>query len=207
MKKIIDISNCNAFNIDWIPNINAGIIIENPSLGVRVLHYAIYDNSGKFKYDTIAISEKKGGCIVVITNQNKQIGLIREYRPIPDKNFLSCVRGYNEQDIDVFENAKKEVYEETGISNVLNINKLGIVYPNTAYFVNPIEVFHAVVDSTNGSDSHKRCREEEGISEFAFYSRTDVLDKIKNRNIECQMSLSALMLHFSNNFFTNDQTH
>lgn len=183
----------------WKQTRKHGIILQNKKMGIDVFHYSIVDDKNRFLYDTIGISEPIGGCLIVIVDQNGALGLIKEYRPIPDKVFISCVRGFNEGKLPPEELVKKEVYEETSIDTVSSVTELGLVYQNTTYFINPLTVYLACVDVHNTKTDlgeHDSARAE-GISSITFYAQNDIRSMIARNEIQCQMTLSALMLYFA----------
>ncbi|HOV17042.1 MAG TPA: hypothetical protein PLF50_06075 [Candidatus Cloacimonadota bacterium] len=183
----------------WKQTRKKGILLQNKKMGIDIYHYTIKDEKDKVMYDTIGISEPTGGCIIVLVNQNGDLGLINQYRPIPDKIFISCIRGFNEDHLIPDAIVKKELMEEANIRSITLIKQLGIVYPNTTYFINPISVYLVCVetlDTLTDLKSHVSARVE-GISSITYYTKESVWNMIAQNEIQCQMTLSALMLYFS----------
>lgn len=188
-------------NFSWKSHIERGIVFENSNLGTSILYYGICNKEDKLLYDTIAIREREGNSVVIILNQTGEIGLLYEYRPIPDKYFYSCVRGFaNEKETGVM-TAVREMFEEAGNFDIVNTKSLGQIYQNTTFFEVPINVFLIEVTyfekKGNVNNKLKKNQNEEMIESFQFYNTEEVLNMIRLNKIQCQITLSALMLFFS----------
>ena len=188
-------------NFGWRSHIDKGIVLENSSLGTSIRYYGLCSQDDKLLYDTIAIREREGNSVVIITNQNGEIGLLYEYRPIPDKYFHSCVRGFaNEKETGVM-TAIREMFEEAGNFDIIKTKSLGLIYQNTTFFEVPINVFLIEVTyfekKETVNNKLKKNQNEEMIESFHFYNTVEVLNMIRLNTIQCQITLSALMLFFS----------
>lgn len=187
-------SNNNKFG--WSSNKDQGIVLENKNLGIQIYYYGLFNEKGDFSYDTIGINERKGNSVVVIIDQNKNLGLLKEYRPIPDKEFISCVRGFSNEGENAIKTAIRELQEEVGDLEIVSNISLGEVYHNTTFFQTPVQVFLVNVISRRTKLS---VNNHEMILNFHFYKPNEVLNLINSNKIKCQITLSALMLYFSSN--------
>ena len=116
---------------------------------------------------------------------------------MPDKYFLSCPRGFsdfkNEKRLDV---ALREVREEVGEFEVIEIIDLGNIYQNTTFFLKPIGVvlIKLKINREIEIDFHQK---SEDIEKVIFYKSEDVMKMIRDGKIECVITLGALVKYFS----------
>lgn len=191
------LSQGNPIRLDWESNTNEGIIIRNKKLGVTLCHYAVLDENNNFKYDTFGIEERESNCISIVLNQKKEICLLKEYRFMPGKYFLSCPRGFseskNEKRLDC---ALREVKEEVGDFKIIEIVDLGDLYQNTTFFIRPIGVILIKLEINKKIETSKS-QESEDIKGVEFFKPEEVQKMIKEGKIECLMTLGALSKYFS----------
>ncbi len=203
-KAILDIkakqkllSQGNSIRFDWDSNTNEGIVLRNEKLGVTLYHYAVLDENDNFKYDTFGIEEREGNCISIVLNQKNEICLLKEYRFMPGKYFLSCPRGFsdfqNEKRIDC---ALREVKEEVGDFKIIEIIDLGVLYQNTTFFMKQIGVILLKIEINKNIEINKS-QESEDIKGVEFFKPEAVQKMIKEGKIECLMTLGALSKYFS----------
>jgi 8-oxo-dGTP pyrophosphatase MutT (NUDIX family) len=182
-----------AFNgqkvFDWeYGDEKSNIALENRKLNVKFLRYYITSPDGKILYDTIAISESKTNTVVVIVNERNDIGLIREWRPVPARWFWACVRGFGDPgDKDNLATAKREMIEEIGSCRVLRSRKIGSIYQNTTFYENPIGIVLLEVQESRGEP-----KLESGIDELRFFPPGDVKKMISTGEIDDVLTVSAL---------------
>ena len=181
----------------WESDVDKGTLIKNAQMGVNIYHYAVFDTNNNFKYDTIGIEERDGNCVSVVLNQENEICLLKEYRFMPDKYFLSCPRGFsdfqNEKRIDC---ALREVREEVGDFRIIDTVDLGNLYQNTTFFVKPIGVEVVKIEINKKIEINEN-QQSEDIIDVAFY-KPDVIKRMINEGkIECLITLGALLKYFS----------
>lgn len=202
-KKILDLetkqelSTVESTKFDWETDFENGIIIRNKKLGLNINYYAVFDENDKFSYDTFGIEERDGNTVAVVLNQYNELCLLKEHRFMPDKYFLSCPRGFsdfkNEKRLDV---ALREVREEVGEFEVIEIIDLGSIYQNTTFFLKPIGVvlIKLKINRDIEIDFHQM---SEDIEKVIFYKPEDVMKMIRDGKIECVITLGALVKYFS----------
>jgi hypothetical protein len=174
---------------DWLYGKNdSNVILENRKLNVQILRYHITSPDGKVLYDTISIREPKTNSVTVIKNEQNQIGLIKEYRPVPAKWFWACVRGFGvPDDEDNLGTAKREMIEEIGNCTIINSKKIGILFQNTTFYEIPVGIV-----LLNVKESNNKIDLENGIVEFRFFSIKDIKKMISNGEVEDLFTISAL---------------
>ena len=188
----------------WESDVDKGVLIKNTQMGVNIYQYAVFDTNNDFKYDTIGIEEREGNCVSVVLNQENEICLLKEYRFMPDKYFLSCPRGFSDsQDEKRLDCALREVREEIGDFGIVETVDLGNLYQNTTFFLKPIGVVVVKID-VNKKIEISKDQQSEDIIGVAFY-KTEVIKKMINEGkIECLITLGALSKYFS--YIENKQT-
>jgi hypothetical protein len=187
------IKNNEKFPFSWkTGNLNTNIILEHEKLNVQLLRYLVTSATGEIMYDGLAIKESPNNAVTVIRNQDKEIGLIWEWRPIPAKWFWACVRGYSDpKDQGSLAVGKRELIEEIGDCRIINAKRIGSIYQNTAYFENPTSLVLLDVEINSIKLSH-----EEGITDFNFFSKDIIFEMIRENTIEDTFTLSALLKYF-----------
>lgn len=188
----------------WESDVDKGILIKNAQMGVNIYHYAVFDTNNNFKYDTIGIEERDGNCVSVVLNQENEICLLKEYRFMPDKYFLSCPRGFSDsQNEKRIECALREVREEVGDFRIIDTVDLGDLYQNTTFFVKPIGV-EVVKIEINKKIEINEGQQSEDIIDVAFYKPESIKKMINEGNIECLITLGALLKYFA--YIENKET-
>lgn len=171
----------------------SNIVLKNEFLNVQILRYNILNTDGDVLYDTISIREPETNSVTIITNKQKQIGLVREWRPIPARWFWACVRGFGDsEDEDNLVTAKREMIEEIGNCIILESKKIGSLYQNTTFYENPVGLILIIVDRTN-VEKHF----EQGISDFQFFDENEILKMIREGKIDDQFTLSAIVKYLA----------
>lgn len=181
---------------DWKGDIDKGIIFKNNKIGIKLYYYAIINKGNKFLYDTFGIEERENNCVSVVLSQKNEICLLKEYRFMPDKYFLSCPRGIsdfnNESSIDC---ALREVREEVGDFRIIETEDLGNLYQNTTFFLNPISVKMVKIEIDKSIEINENQQSEDIIS-VDFYKQESIKKMIAEGKIECLITLGALLKYF-----------
>lgn len=190
------LSQGNSIKFDWKGDTDKGVIIRNEKLGVTLYHYAVFDDKNNFKYDTFGIEERENNCISIVLNQKNEICLLREYRFMPDKYFLSCPRGFSDFQVEQrLKCALREVKEEIGDFKIIEIIDLGNLYQNTTFFTRPIGVILLKLE-INEKIKINENQESEDIKSIEFFKPEIVQKMIKEGKIDCLMTLGALSKYF-----------
>ncbi|MEW6093082.1 MAG: NUDIX hydrolase [Chloroflexota bacterium] len=176
---------------------DTNIILENKKLNVRLLRYIVKSSKAKpeeqYLYDALSIRESKNNSVVLIRNQDNEIGLVWEWRPIPERWFWACPRGFADpRDEDNLATAKRETIEEIGHCKIRNSQKVGSLYQNTTFFENPVGLVLLDVEEIKTQLS-----QDEGVMDFKFYSKEEILKMIRDDEIEDTFTLSAIMRLFA----------
>jgi len=181
-------------SFDWqFGGSKTNTILENKEMNVRLLRYLVVSNSGRILYDTFTIRESINNSVILVRNQSRELGLIWEWRPIPEKWFWACPRGFGDPgDEDNIATAKREMIEEIGNCKIQESKKIGSLYQNTSFYENPVGL--VLVDV---QEVEKQVRQEEGVMDFKFYSKEELLTMIREHKIEDTFTLSAIMKFFA----------
>ncbi len=197
-------SHDESIEFGWKSDVDRGILIKNTKIGVNIYHYAVFDEDNNFEYDTFGIVEREGNCVSVVLNLENEICLLKEYRFMPDKYFLSCPRGFSDsQDEKRLDCALREVREEVGDFRIVETVDLGNLYQNTTFFLKPIGVKVVRIDINKKIEISKD-QQSEDIIDVAFYKPEVIKKKINEGKIECLITLGALLKYFS--YIENKQT-
>ena len=189
---------------DWARDSDKGVFIENKKMGISLYHYAVFDESNNFEYDTFGIEEREGNCVSVVLNLENEICLLKEYRLMPDKYFLSCPRGFSDSESEKRTDcALREVREEVGDFRNVETVDLGNLYQNTTFFLKPIGVKVVRID-VNKKIEISKDQQSEDIIDVAFYKPEVIKKMINEGQIECLITLGALMKYFAH--IENKQT-
>jgi hypothetical protein len=188
------INNNDSYPFAWqLGEPDTNVILEHKGLNVQLLRYLIKSPDSDVLYDGFAIKEAPNNTVTVIRNQSKELCLVYEWRPIPEKWFWACVRGFADpNDEDNIAAGKREMIEEIGHCTIINHRKLGALYQNTTFYENPVGLVLLEVELIDQQTSH-----EEGIVDFKFFTKEEIMTMIHEDKIEDTFTLSALMKYFA----------
>lgn len=190
------LSQNKSIRFDWESDVDKGFLFKNQKMGVNLYYYAVLDEDNNFEYDTFGIEEREGNSVAVVLNLNNEICLLKEYRFMPDKYFLSCPRGFADfQDEKRLETALREVIQEVGDFKIIEAVDLGNLYQNTTFFLNSIGVILVKLEIDKNIVVNEQQRSED-IEEVTFYPPETVKKMIKEGKIECLITLGALSKYF-----------
>ena len=151
------------------------------------------------------------GAVTVVVNKKGEIGLIKNFRPIPleagvkatyperaafgqhGRVFWEVPRGFPVKAESPEQAAVRKTAEKIGLP-VLNVEKIGEFNANNAFFVHNIPVFVAEVDEDWQGKVPGDINEK--IFQVKFYRPEEVKRMIKDGRIQCALSLAALQLFF-----------
>jgi len=192
------LSQNKSIKFGWESNLDEGIIFRNRNLGVTLYYFGVFNKSNDyFEYDTFGIEEREGNCVSVVLNQKNEIGLLKEYRFMPDKHFLSCPRGFSDfQNENRLDCALREIKEEIGDFKVIEVIDLGNLYQNTTFFLNSIGVKLVKIEIDKKIEISGEQKSED-IIDVVFYNPEIVKKMINDGKIECLMTLGALSKYFA----------
>ena len=142
---------------------------------------------GYFTYERVIPTSNECGVVCVPVMDGKFL-LLRQYRhPIRERQ-LCFPRGFGEDGISPEENAKKELWEETG-AIAKHCAYIGSLTPDSGLIGAGCRVFLCFVDSL---------KEEalvEGIENTLWLDERELEEKIKKREINDGFTLGAYMLY------------
>jgi len=186
------------------------LILENPDFG-RVEIVANTEGN----YDQLAYIQPTGSVVVVLVDEKREkIYFHIENRPaVPKKNgpeikkgnlyipfdylgrdSIEIIRGFSEGDWQ--DTAITEINEEAGLKiSKNNLEKLGVINANTAFFCFNVVVVLALGDSM--VDFGLQSEEDKiKIKNRKWYTKKEVKEMIAQGKIFCGVTLAALNLYF-----------
>ncbi len=178
-------------NFEWeYGDPRSNIILINKKLNIKLYRYNIISSeNGNVLYDTIGFNEPNKNAVILIRNEKKQFGLLKEWRPIPSQFYLATPRGMAlKNDLNLISSAKREALEEVGDFKILKEQVLGRINQNTTFVENSVGV--VLFDVSEGSLKVDVKKAGEALA-FGFYGLTDVKRLIKQGTISDAFTLSA----------------
>ena len=166
-----------------------GIVYESPWRYMLV--DLVRNPAGKlFAYERV-VPVKTGGVAVLPVYQDG-IVLIRTYRHSVQRWRWEIPRGFG-SGVSVFQNAIKELFEETGIEpSAVNLVRLGKVDPDSGLTADQVDVFLAEIQEFNISLAGKE--DTESISHVRFFPTEGINRMIASGEITDGFTLSAFTL-------------
>ena len=124
--------------------------------------------------------------VAILPVYKGKIIVLRNFRHATRNWEFEIPRGFGEKGISPEDNAKKELFEETG-SVPNKLIKLGTLHVDTAVRSSPVFLFYADVNEINSSIEEK----EEVISGKIFLDQMEFEDMIKQGDIKDAFTVSA----------------
>lgn len=103
---------------------------------------------GNREYEAVKISHSQGlpGVVILMENQNKEIALVKQFRPILEHSVWELPRGMSEaKDASILDAAYREAREELGVQGK-EAQLLGTFYPDSGLLANPVAIVKMVYD-------------------------------------------------------------
>lgn len=185
------------------------MLLDQPKIGMSVLHVTWLNDEDAVMYDQLLVCERGGGVFIPIDAANRQIGLVKAWRPVttsqerwmatwPDIDPTILGRASYElprgmasvSDASGDEAAVREAEEETG-SAVVSSSNLCFVNSNTA--INP----HMTAVTYGQIDIRKRGKyaadpNEQILGKLTFFDRDGLNELIRSGDLFCGLTLAAL---------------
>jgi len=134
------------------------------------------------------------GAVVLVIEKDSFI-FVKVKRPAHGVELLEAPRGYGNSCENCHECAVRELFEETGYKvNVSDIEKLGVVRPNSAILASKVTVFLAKV-----APEQKVSVPDDEVIDLVFIPFHELKKEIAKGNISDGFTLSALALYWSHN--------
>lgn len=142
------------------------------------------------KYHYIKEVGSDNGAVILVESDNDYIFVGVRRAAHGFKEQIEAPRGYGEIDESSFEVALRELYEETGCSiEKSQLEKLGVVKPNSAILASEVDVFYARVSDWQFISEHD-CEVESVVK----ISKDEIKDSIRKGLITDAFTLSAFTL-------------
>lgn len=165
-----------------------GIVYEDAY--IRLLRDAvIFPNHKKGTYIRI-LSKNSASAAAVLPVSDGKVFLLRHFRHSLRKWVWEIPRGFGESGLTAAENAGKELWEETGISQA-KMQEIGRVCPDSGISGDLISVYLAEISPEENFEVKD---EEEAISGWKVFTQEELRELIKNGELTDGFTLSALSL-------------
>lgn len=146
----------------------------------------IKGGTGYYAYERI-VPTSVGSAIVILAKYDNKFVLLKQYRHAIRDYQYALVRGFGEDNTSGEENAKKELKEEIG-AEVLKSEFLGKVASDSGLTSGIVEIYYCEI-------TEPKLREEEGIKKIELYTKSELSEKIRNKEITDSFTLAALKLY------------
>lgn len=164
-----------------------GILVEDPYfLIVRDLVEFPNGRMGGYMRFINTASLEGGPAVAILPAYKGKIILLRNFRHATRNWELEIPRGFGEKGISGEDNARKELFEETGL-NAYKLTQLGLLHTDTAVRSSHVFLFYAEVKELSKSILET----DEVISGKIFLNQTEFEDMIKQGNITDAFTISA----------------
>ena len=125
---------------------------------------------------------------VLAMTKERQVVLVRQYRPTVEKSTLEFPSGYVEKGESPEEAAKRELFEETGYS-APKMELLGSLWPDTGRLSNQIWTYLAL----NAIAPDSMWEQESGV-EVVLLSPKELMQKIRTSDFKLALHYAVLFL-------------
>ncbi|MBQ6593566.1 NUDIX hydrolase [Candidatus Saccharibacteria bacterium] len=162
-----------------------GVIYESPWRYLVV--DLVCDSGNLFAYERVIPARLGGVAILPVYNDN--VVLIREYRHPVNQWRWEIPRGFGTVGVSAVQNARKELFEETGINNA-TITHIGIIDVDSGLTSDQVDLFLAKVKKIDFSVENKE--ECERIEAVKLFTMPEIQRMIIDHEIVDSFTLSAL---------------
>ena len=141
---------------------------------------------------------RKPNAVSVIVVANGLIGLLKIKRHLIPQITYEIIGGRIENNENPLIAAKRELLEEVGIVTE-DFTLISETYPLPSVTTEKVFIYVANVINTESI----KIESHEGIIEFQFYSKNQVLELIRELNVNCSIDAYALLFYFT--FTSNEE--
>jgi len=168
--------------------------LENPKFG-RLSHIVVCKDDGTPIYDQYMIEEQPGSIVVPYDNNNEviRVGLVKQERPIPEREYTELPRGFGREDENALETAYRELLEETGLkASKDGVKVLGRINFNTTFYKTDVPVISIAFDNLDDMGNPEGDKFAERFIKVAPHNFDQVKDLMAKEEIECGITQAAL---------------
>jgi 8-oxo-dGTP pyrophosphatase MutT (NUDIX family) len=141
------------------------------------------------RYNRVVEGSTGKGVVIIPQDARKRIGFVRIFRYPIGKWQWELPRGFAEKGLSTEENAKKELYEETGL-HAKRFIKVGELFPNSGVLATKISIFLA----QELPFPNKKCDLEDSISDIDFFTIDEIDTMTARGELTDGITLSALYI-------------
>ncbi len=183
-----------------IKDLNNNVVFENQF--IRLENNDVeFLNWEKWKYLRAYLNKEKrikDGVVILCINENDEFLFIKNYRYALDKNIWELPRWKYNNNEDAISWAKRELLEETWISNIISSNYLWTTWSDTWIIAWLADIVCLYLDS---KDQSIKLQAEENIYDYDWFTLDKIKDFIKKEEIIDWYSQSAIFRYI---LFKND---
>lgn len=156
-------------------------------------YFKFSDENDRFK-----LTQKTGGVVVILNDQNDNFILIEITRNDGHKH-LEFIRGFKEINESYQNAAIREISEEIGINKdeVLSVQALGPLMPDSGLIAG--EPIYAYLIKINLDRTSLNPQKSERISQITTLNKAELLNKIRTNEITDSFSLATFMKYLTHN--------
>lgn len=153
----------------------------------------VQDKNGKiFPYERIIPTKNGRPVVMILVLEDGNFILLEQYRHAPRQKQYAFPRGFDEDAISSRDNAAKELSEELGAA-VLSLEHIGSVISDSGLTSSEADVYIACVEVPQTVEY------EEGIVNIHKRSHAQIVEMVKNGEVNDGLTLSALALYWGRN--------
>lgn len=150
-----------------------------------------YPDGSKGIYGVV---HQKGGLGIIAKNTEGKIYMIKEHGYPCDDEMVNLPGGHLEEGLTPLENAKRELFEETGL-RASTWTELGWYY--TDYATGPSKEYVFIAQDLDDSEFGLHQEGIEAINEIITVTEDELKDMIRANQIKGSFTLSCLSFYFS----------
>lgn len=170
--------------------INRRLACENTKFFVYFDH--VIDRAGSEVLDYLVVAPKNAGenlvtGVAILPIANRQVGLIRIYRPAIRAYSWEIPHGFVDEGESDQSSALRELLEETGVTVASkNFSSMGYITPDSGVLAARVHLF--LVEACNDT---QQIQPELGLREFRFFSFEEFEEMITRSEVQDTFTLAA----------------
>lgn len=165
-----------------------GVLFEDPR--IFIVRDLLEASDGSF-YGYIRIVPKETGAVAILPMVGDKFILLKHYRFPPNRSFYEIPRGDGAKGFSLVKNAFKELNEETSL-DVVSMQPLGSVYPDTGLYASEVGVYLALCSSKKKPELLDK---GEAIHGYVFLSGGELEAAIAQGKIQDAFTIMAFALY------------
>jgi ADP-ribose pyrophosphatase len=161
-------------------------VLYKSSYSIMVVDLVLSADGKMFSYERL-LPATADEAVVTVPVCGNQFVLLKQFRHSLRRELITFPRGFGEKNLSAVENAKKELYEETGAA-VTETRLIGHIEPDSGMIGNSAAVIFCKVDNVNLKSGY------EGIKQLLLLNEDELEELIRNGEITDGYTLAAFAL-------------